>query len=506
MTFKKEIRKRAIKNSLWGFIASMISKVGGLLLTIILARVLMPEGYGIYSLVLSVAMIFCTLSDLGISNTFIRYLSFALAKEKKKATPYHFYILKLKVMIISIISLTLFISAYPLSIYVFKNPDLFPLLLVAAVYIFILSFEGFYNSVFYSIEKIKYISLKEIISQTLRITLVLIAVFLISSSYQNKIMGVFWALSLNSLIILFLILYYLKKLIPELFKKSKKNQKIDKSKIKSFLGYLSITSISGIFFSYIDSIMLGFYVSPEYIGYYRASAALIFGIIGILSFFNVILLSLFAKIDVKETHELLIKSLKYSSLITLPIGFGLLVLGRYFIYLFYGTNYLQSTYSLYALSFLIFPIVSIGILISLFTAEEKPKVFTKLVLFTGILNIILNILLIRFFVSFSQELATVGAALATLISWYIYFLAAVYFIKKEFNLKIKLREILPKPLLASLIMFIALKAFVKYSQGLNIVTAIIFILGGFLIYSLIILLINGISRNELKSIYSSIVN
>jgi O-antigen/teichoic acid export membrane protein len=505
MEIKEKLKNKIIKNSLWGFIATMVSKIGGLFLTIILARFLMPEGYGIYSLVLSVAMIFCTLSDLGLSQTLVRYLSFSLVKDRVNISNYHFYLLKLKLKIISIVSLIFFILAYPLAFYIFKNPTLFPLFLIAAVYIFVLSFEGFYNSVFYSIEKIKYISLKESISQILRVTLVLILFLIVSASYQKQLIGLFIVLTLNSFIILILILYYLKKLIPELFKKSKTSKKIDHKKIKNFLKYVGIASISGIFFSYIDSIMLGLYVAPEYIGYYRAAASLIFGIIGILSFLNFILLSLFTKLDIKDTKTFLINSIKYSSIITIPSSLGLFILGKYFIRVFYGVNYLSSAFPFYILSLLIFPVVSIGILRSLFTAEEKPKIFTKLVLIVGFLNIILNFIFIKTFLLVSPEWATFGAALATLISWIIYFLAAVHFIKKQFNFKISLR-ILFKPFIASLIMVFILTYALKHIPQVNLLKGALVIFLGILVYILALILIGGVSKKELIYFYNSIKN
>jgi stage V sporulation protein B len=505
MEIKEKLKNKVIKNSLWGFIATMISKIGGLFLTIILARLLMPEGYGIYSLVLSVAMIFCTLSDLGLSQTLVRYLSFSLVKDRENISNYHFYLLKLKLKIISIVSLIFFILAYPLAFYIFKNPTLFPLFLIAAVYIFVLSFEGFYNSVFYSIEKIKYISLKESISQILRVALVLILFLIVSVSYQKQLIGLFIVLTLNSFIILILILYYLKKLIPELFKRSKTPKKIDNKKINNFLKYVGIASISGIFFSYIDSIMLGLYVAPEYIGYYRAAASLIFGIIGILSFLNFILLSLFTKLDIKDTKTFLINSIKYSSIITIPSSLGLFILGKYFIRVFYGVNYLSSAFPFYILSLLIFPVVSIGILRSLFTAEEKPQIFTKLVLIVGFLNIILNFIFIKIFLLISPEWATVGAALATLLSWIIYFLAAVHFIKKQFNFKISLR-ILLKPFIASLIMVFILIYALKYVQQVNFFKGALVIFLGLLVYILALILIRGVSKKELIYFYNSIKN
>jgi O-antigen/teichoic acid export membrane protein len=54
----------------------------------------------------------------------------------------------------------------------------------------------------------------------------------------------------------------LKKLLPKL--NSGGGGEIDKKKVSRFVGLLTIATISGVFFSYIDSIMLGFYLGRSF--------------------------------------------------------------------------------------------------------------------------------------------------------------------------------------------------------------------------------------------------
>ena len=77
MSFKKNL----LKNASWGFASSLANRAGGLIFTIILARFLLPEKFGIYSIVLSVSMLFFTFADLGVNSTFVRYISLALQKQ-----------------------------------------------------------------------------------------------------------------------------------------------------------------------------------------------------------------------------------------------------------------------------------------------------------------------------------------------------------------------------------------------------------------------------------------
>jgi len=492
MKKEKDLKKRIIKNSFWSFISLGVSRIGALIFTIILARFLMPEGYGIYSLVLSTTMIFCTFADLGINNALTKYISSSLVKNKKKVPVYYKYLLKIKLILSLSVSILLLILAYPLSFYIFKNSALFLPFLVASFYVFILALDGFYTQIFYSIEKSQYVSFKESIAQILRVVLVLLVFYFIASSYY--IIGVFFSLILVHLFILFLILFYLKKLVPDLYKKSEVG--IDKKRVRRFIGFLTIASISTIFFFYIDSIMLGLFLSVKYVGYYRAAFSLVFGITGFIAFPNAILLPIYSKINKFEIEKVLNKVFRLIAILAIPSSFGFLIFGRYFIKLFYGSSYLSSSLPIYFLAFLILPMVAVSNLVLFFSAKEKAQIFAKLVIITVILNILLNVILIKSFLIISPLWATAGAGIATVVSWYFYFLISFYISKEKFNLNISLKSI-TKPLIASLIMTGILFYLLSFIKEMTIILGIFLILLALLIYFILMILIKGIIKEDL---------
>ena len=495
MNKSPNLKKSIVKNSFWSFSATFINRMGSLIFTIILARFLMPEKYGIYSIVMSVAMILFTFSDLGVNQTLVRYVSLVFSSNKPKGASYYFYLLKLKFILTSGSALVLLLLAYPLSEYIFKNPLLFLPLLIVSGYIFIFSFEGFYAFLFYSIEKVKYVSIREFLSQFTRIFFVLFVIYFMSST--NQIVWIILALTLSSLIVLIFCFYFLKKIVPQLFKKT--NTQINKREVRKFVIYLTITSISGIFFSYVDSIMLGIFLLPEYVGFYRAAFSLIYGIIGFISFPILLLLAIFTKLNSKKTKKVFEQAFRYLAIITIPSIFGLIILGRFFIKLFYGAAYLPSTLLLYILSPLIFIIVSINVLLSLFSAKGKPQIFAKLAVISSILNIILNFIFIKLFLLISPLWATAGAAIATLISWIFYFLILVYHIKKDLKFSISFNFLI-RPLFSAIIMFFSLYFLISQFTNINLFLGIFFTLEGVLVYVVMMLLIKGIKREEFELI------
>ena len=51
-TKKESLTEETMKNSFYNMTGTIVSRIGGLILTVILARFLLPELFGIYSLVL----------------------------------------------------------------------------------------------------------------------------------------------------------------------------------------------------------------------------------------------------------------------------------------------------------------------------------------------------------------------------------------------------------------------------------------------------------------------
>src|SRR3989338_2156418 len=103
---KKTQARTIVENSAWNFVTSIITRAGALVSTILLARYLLPERYGLYSLALAVALFFMTLENLGIDYTLVRYFSFALGKNnKKQARAYYKYLLRIKTIVVIVVSL-----------------------------------------------------------------------------------------------------------------------------------------------------------------------------------------------------------------------------------------------------------------------------------------------------------------------------------------------------------------------------------------------------------------
>jgi O-antigen/teichoic acid export membrane protein len=270
--------------------------------------------------------------------------------------------------------------------------------------------------------------------------------------------------------------------------------KIDKTKIIRFITYLTLGNLSGVFFSYVDTILLGIFVTAEYVGYYRASSNLVLAIAGLLSFIYVFLPILAVAHD-KKLNYLFNKIIKYSFIITIPAAFGLMAIAKYAIVLIYGYPYLKAFSTLYFLSPVIVLMVNTSLFLILFSAKEKTKEFAKLNLFITILNIILNLVFISILVKSSQVWAISGAAAAIMLSWMIYYLLASIIAKRKLGVSVRFSSFF-KPFIASIVMFMAISFFNSLVSDMNIFYGIATVVIGMLVYALILLLIKGIAKED----------
>jgi len=482
---------KLLKESIWKFIMTIISKAGALIFVIIVARFLKPEGFGIYNLALSVAPLFLIIADIGINQTLLRYFSYSLGKKNHlQAASYLRYILRIKIIITVILATLLMFLSYPLSFFLFKKPELFLPLIIISFYLIVMSFEAFYEKLFYAIKKVKYLTIKEVIFQILRILLALIVFAIITEN--NRIIGISIVLFISSFLTFLILLYFLKKLTPFIYQKS--DEKIDKKKVLTFLKYMIFGSFTTVFFLHVDIILLGIFLKSEFIGYYSAAFTLMESIVFTISV-SWILMPAFTQLKESKLNAAFDRVFKYVCLFSIPITFGTLVLGKYFIKIIYGYNYLPARIPLNILAPLIFGFVFTEILVALFSSREKPKYFVKWLIIATILNVILNYTFIKIFLGVSSELAMAGVAAATLISNIVYIISLMITANKKFKISFEKKHFF-KPLIASLIMSLAIILINKIILDMSVFLGVVEISFGVLVYFFVMILIKGVTKED----------
>ncbi|MBI2044050.1 oligosaccharide flippase family protein [Candidatus Pacearchaeota archaeon] len=423
----------AIRNYSYQLSTNLVAKVGGLIYTIIIARMLMPELFGLYSLALSTIFIFMAFSDLGVGDTVLRFISRELGRKNyTKAKSYFNYLFRLKIYITLFATLLLLISARFISENYYHKP-IFLALIAGCLYVIFTSFSSFLYSIAQSSNKFRGVFYKESIFQFSRLILIPTIIVLSVKTLvdPNKILfNIVIGLSFASFITVVFLALYLRKEIKYLTGEPGSLSAKEKDKVKKFILAISITSLCSIISLYTDVFILGRFVSPEFIGNYTASLSLIGAAVPLITF-SVAIAPILNRLPRKKL-EIFFRKILAVSLVLSLVGFVFVfVLSDYIIKIIFGEEYVYASGILRILCFLFFSMPLVQLYATYFIAIGKPFVITRLLVTFTAINIILNFAIVSYLAGYSEISATYGAAFATSISGAIYLI--LLFITTRFN-------------------------------------------------------------------------
>ena len=275
---------------------------------------------------------------------------------------------------------------------------------------------------------------KEIIFQVSRLVMIPLAILLSLKYGLSTEMMLANIVLLTSFSVLIASLFLLPKLNDFYFKNSL-NKSVplstkQKKEVNAFIISTAAFFLSGVFFTNVDKIILGRFVSSEFIGYYGAASSLIAALTPLVIFSSVVLLPIFSRLKGKRLEDGFKKSVRITFLLGCTLFVTTILFSHLAILLAYGKEYLQAVNVLRILSFLllIFPLT--GIYSSYFISLGKPRLITKLLVVSTIINIILNYLFITYFLQYGELFAIYGSGIAMLISQVFYLVGLVWYKKK----------------------------------------------------------------------------
>jgi len=422
----------AMKNSFYQFMTTVITNLASLIFLVILARVLLPELFGLYSLALTTIMLFVTLSNLGVGQALVKFVSEQLGKgNKPKAKAYALYLTKIKLYLLVISGGILLLSSKFIAQGYYGKP-IFLALLAGPLYIFFAGSIGFMQLYFQAANDFKTPFYKDIFSQILKLTFVPILILGALKIVTSTEMVVFSVVaSLIVLWILTLAFFILigKKKLKYFYTKSATLTKSEKNKLRKFLIQMSILIFSGLFFGYIDIILLGRFVLSDFIGYYRVAFSFI-EVAGPLLIFTTALFPIFSRLKGKRLERGFKKSLRITILASSIFFLIILIFAPLIVNIIYGKDYSTSIPLLRILSLLIISLPLTYLHSTYFISKGSPQIVTKLLAVSTVMNVILNYALIVWLINYSQLAAVYGVCIATLVSRYFYLFGLIIFRRK----------------------------------------------------------------------------
>lgn len=411
-------RQTIVKNTFWLYFGQIGGRLIRAILVIYSARVLGAEGYGIFSFAIGFAALFTILSDLGIDSIVIREV--ARAKNEEKRIIAAAYYIKLA---LNAISYLLILSAIPFAP-VAASRILIPLIGLAFIFDALRQF-GF--AIAKAIEKTEMEAGAYIAYQILTVTLGLTALIIWKTPFALAT-----AYMLGSMLGFLIIALILRRYfwdISKYFNRNIAKQTLADAWPFAFLG------LTGIILTNMDTVMLGWFTTPEQIGYYSAAAKpvqLLFMMPAILAVAALPTLS--RKTKDHTGRNATEKLLTAVNLIALPVAVGGFLAPGIVVRLLYGMEYLAAVAPFQILIWIVifnYPATIMGHAI---LAHNQQKKTIKFFVAAAIANIVFNYLLI-------PRWGVTGAATATLLSQiiatagYYFVLKAVEQVRIFFNIK-----------------------------------------------------------------------
>ena len=425
---------QAIKNSTYQLSQNVVFKLGSLFFTIVIARMLLPERMGLYSLTLSTIVLLSVFSDLGIGSALITYISRMLGnKDKKKAKGYLKTLFRWKVKLLLLSSGLLVVLSYFIANYYYHKPIFFALL-VGVIYIPIVSFTGFLEALFRANENFKIPLYKEIFFQVARFIIVpLTLLIFIKSDISNQaiVAIVLLAVVLSNLVSLLFLVSRAKKNVDFIKSKSNDLNKKEKKSLKRFIYPLSATALAGLFFGYIDTLMLGRVVSGAYIAYYGVAFSLVAGGSAIISFASSSLFPIFARKKGKSLENIFKKSRNAVLIISILGAAFAYSIAYWIIKIAYGTAYLSAVPLLKYFSIIIILLPVLGIYNSYFISQGRTKEIAWLLIGSTVLNIIFNLIGISYGLKVGGEMGALFGALGATILSRVFYLGGFVLLRKR---------------------------------------------------------------------------
>ena len=471
--------------------------------TIILARLMLPEEYGVYAVALIPSMMINHFHDWGIGPAMTKYIAQYRAANKEEDI--HDIIaagLIFKTatgLALTLLSLTI---ASFIATTIFNRPETTSLIAIASIVIFSESlltaarygFTGFERMELNSFTMISYSTIKTVASPLL---------VLLGYGAIGAVLGYTFAL-LAAGIIGLAMLYFL------LFKNLKKPNPRQKDKIKTLKTMLrfgvpvSISTILGGFLIQFYAFMMAFYSSDVMVGNYQIAAN--FAVL--LTFFTfpiaTVLFPAFSKLDPKNEHQLLqtvfASAIKYTAMLLVPATMAVMILSKPMISTLFGEKWIYAPFflTIYVINnlFVLFGSLILG---SLLTGVGETKMLMKLSLLKLSFGIPLAFILIPTF-------EIVGVILGTLLAGPPSLFWGLHWIWKHYNVKADFRsstKIFATSTMATIITYLSLNL-LNTAEWIRLTTGGAIFLTVYILTAPMIGAINQSDINNLRTMLSGL--
>lgn len=472
---------RIARGTIWlsaGQLTSMLIAFTG---SIIIARLIGPQGYGIVTAAQLLPLLVLGFFDLGIPAAITRYA--ALSKQQHATLAY-----MLRITLGILAGITTFLLSEPIA-RLEKKPELITPIKILSAYIIGIAIISATEALLQGKNRYREVAILENLRQAVRVTITITLVLIGLGAY-----GVIWGLTLSAIIIATIALRVAKKYI------SKITITLSRNELREIMIYslpLSLPGLLGVPLNKAINIYMLRHVDLFSYGNFSIATNLSVVLNLLITALGAAIFSslpLIQDADKKRIEETLEKSILYSSIIAIPLTVILITLSKPIVVFLYGAQYSKAPLYLSL-------IATNGFLVALGSTTINSFFnafgYTKLTFQTTIIHTLIYVPLAFPLISLYKIIGyIVSLRTADVIATFY----SIYIARQKLKIKIKIRKSLVLASLSLIAMPFALLVYRLPSAFLQILLGVSILL---ILYMLIIA--NVLKKEEKNELYQIII-
>lgn len=494
-----EIGKISAIGSFHLFLGGVTSTCIMALGVIVLAQVITPQEYGLYSVSLVPSYMIALFRDWGINAAVTKFIA-TFKEQNRKEEIYR--VVKAGIAFEITLGLTLTIIALTTSNFIatviFKRPEVSTLMVTASITIFIGALLTVSQSSFIGFERMEFSSLMNI-CQAVTKTMLSPVLVLIGFRSLGAVIGYTASLLVAATLGLTLLYIMLNKNSKTKIPRRRKEWETLET-LKEMLRYgipFSVSSIIGGFLTQFYAFLMAIYCADTFIGNYHVAVQFA----TILTFFTIPILTAlfpaFSKINPQDENNLLQtvfhSAVKYTAMLIVPVTMAVMVLSKQMISILFGEKWVYApTYLMLYAANNLFVIFGGPILGNLLAGIGETKMLMKLSLTTLACGIPMAYILI-------PSIGIIGLIITQIVAGFPGLALGLYMLWRRYRMKVSLKEnmrILAASTIAAIVAFLVVNV-IASSYWIELLFGCI---SFFVIYILTVSLTGAVKQVDIKNL------
>ncbi|MBM3304014.1 MAG: hypothetical protein FJY76_02865 [Candidatus Aenigmarchaeota archaeon] len=480
MNFGKEIAKNNMIFTAGNVGAALLSFV----FSIVVAGMLGPEQFGLFSFTLIAMGFFAIFTDMGTTNTLVKFISEALGQGKPGSVrSLVVFLLKFRLAAALLLSFFMLLFSEPIASLLFQKPGFSYFIMLAAAMLIAESLFSFVNVTFISFKDFRSMVALRLAERALRIAIV-VSLVVIGLGAVGASIGVM----LTSLVAC-----GIGALILSRYRQLKSaGTGLEVRKLASFGFWSMIGSVVASIYVMADGLIVSIVRPISDIGFYSIASSWTGLIAYVIPISSTVMYPYFSRLSGPGNHGALHGSLRYALVVAFPASFLMSAFSTQIIGIFYSPTFAPAAQALSVLSIMAVPLVVTQILSNYFYGIGRPRVHTYIVVGAFSFEAALGF-------TFTLFYGIWGAAAAIVIARVVE--SAILMLVLVFRAGIKFKTMdFVRPLAASAVIYLmALQA-----GGVGLLQLVVFGAGLLLLYLGIMVAAGGIRTGELRAAFGII--